>query len=41
MRSFLKLLLAIITLGIISTGCGQQSAEMGPRVVTLVVPGMF
>jgi hypothetical protein len=41
MRSFFQALLAILTLGMISTGCNRNTAPPEARDVTLVVPQMF
>jgi hypothetical protein len=40
MRSFFQILLAILTLGMISTGCNRSTAPPEPREVTIVVPAM-
>jgi hypothetical protein len=41
MRSFLQTLLAIVTLGMISLGCGSKTdTPATPTDVTLKVPGM-
>jgi hypothetical protein len=40
MRSFLRSLLAIVTLGMISLGCNQQATPTTPTDITLLVPAM-
>jgi hypothetical protein len=40
MRSFWQILLAILTLGMISTGCNRSTAPPEPRDVTLAVTGL-
>ncbi len=43
MRSFLQTLLAIVTLGMFTPGCGNRdksAADTAPRDVTLLVPAM-
>jgi hypothetical protein len=41
MRSFLQSLLGVITLGMVSLGCGKTETPMKPADVTLRVPGMW
>ena len=41
MRTFLQTLLACVTLGMVSLGCGkQEEAQVAPTDVTLKIPSM-
>jgi hypothetical protein len=40
MRSFLRALLAIVTLGMVSLGCSREAAPVTPTDITLLVPAM-